>query len=95
MLVSSVQHSDRYSDQLLSHVQLFATPWTAAHLAYLAITNTRSLLKLMSIESMMPSNHLILCLPLFIFFSIIGYYKILSRVPCAIQQVLDVYLFYI
>ena len=82
-----------YSVQLLSHVQLFATPWTAAHLAYLAITNTQSLLKLMSIESMMPSNHLILCLPLFILFSIIGYYKILSRVPCAIQQVLVVYLF--
>jgi len=41
-----------------------ATPWTAAHQAFLTITNSRSLLKLMSIESMMPSNHLILCRPL-------------------------------
>ena len=42
----------------------FATPWTAAHQAYLYITNSRSLLKLVSIESVMPSNHLILCHPL-------------------------------
>ena len=48
----------------LSHVQLFATPWTAACKASLSITNSRSLLKLMSIESMMPSNHLMLCCPL-------------------------------
>ena len=47
----------------LSHVQLFATPWTAAHQASLSITNFRSLFKLMSIESVMPSNHLILCPP--------------------------------
>ena len=52
------------SVQLLSHVQLFVTPWTAAHQASLSITNSRSLLKLMSIESVMPSNHLILCCPL-------------------------------
>ena len=51
------------SVQLLSRVQLFATPWTAAHQATLSITNSHSLLKLMSIESMMPSNHLILCHP--------------------------------
>ena len=50
--------------QLLSHVQLFATPWTAAHQTFLSITNSRSLLKVMSIESVMPSNHLILCRPL-------------------------------
>ena len=49
------------SVQLLSHVQLFATPWTAAHQASLSITNSRSLLKLMSIMLVMPSNHLILC----------------------------------
>ena len=49
--------------QLLSRVWLFATPWTAAHQASLSITNSRSLLKLMSIESVMPSNHLILCCP--------------------------------
>ena len=52
------------SAQSLSHVQLFATPWTAACQASLSITNSQSLLKLMSIESMMPSNHLILCRPL-------------------------------
>ena len=52
------------SVQSLSHVQLFATPRTAACRASLAITNSWSSLKLMSIESVMPSNHLILCLPL-------------------------------
>ena len=52
------------SVQSLSHVRLFATPRTAAHQASLFITNTRSLHKLMSIESVMPSSHLILCLPL-------------------------------
>ena len=50
--------------QLLSHVQLFATPWTAACQTSLSITSSQSLLKLMSIESVMPSNHLILCCPL-------------------------------
>ena len=55
-LISSVQS--------LSHVRLFATPWTAAHQASLSITNSLSLLKLMSIESVMPSNHLNLCHPL-------------------------------
>ena len=45
----------------LSHVWLFVTPWTAAHQASLSITNFRSLLKLISIESVTPSNHLILC----------------------------------
>ena len=52
------------SVQLLSHVQIFATPWTAAHQASLSTINSWSLLKLMSIESVIPSNHLILCLPL-------------------------------
>ena len=52
------------SVQSLRHVQLFATPLTAAHQASLSITNSRSLLKGMSIESVMPSNHLILCHPL-------------------------------
>ena len=49
--------------QLLSRVQLFATPWTAARQASLSITNYWSLLKLMSTMSVMPSNHLILCHP--------------------------------
>ena len=53
------------SVQLLSHVQLFATPWIAACQASLSITNSQSLLKLMSIESVMPSSHLILCSPFF------------------------------
>ena len=52
------------SVQLLICVQLFATPWIAAHRASLSITNSQSLLKLMSIESVMPSSHLILCRPL-------------------------------
>ena len=52
------------SVQLLSHVRLFATPWTAACQVSLYITNSRSLLKLMSIELVMPSNHLIFCHPL-------------------------------
>ena len=47
----------------LSRVRLFVTPWTAAHQASLSITNFRSLLKLMSITSVMPFNHLILCRP--------------------------------
>ena len=59
-IISSVQFS---SVQWLSRVWLFATPWTAAHQASLSITYSRSLLKLMSIESVMPSNHLI-CRPL-------------------------------
>ena len=54
-----------FSVQSLSHVGLFATPWTAAHQASLSTTNSWSLLKLMSIASVMPSHHLILCSPLF------------------------------
>ena len=50
--------------QSLSCVQLFVTPWTAAHQASLSLTNSQSLPKLMSIELVMPSNHLILCRPL-------------------------------
>ena len=52
------------SVQLLSCVQFFVTPWTAARQAYLSITNSWSLLKLMSIELVIPSNYLILCCPL-------------------------------
>jgi len=62
------QHSEASirSDQSLSQVQLFATPWIAAHQASLSITNSRSSLRLTSIESVMPSSHLILCRPLFL-----------------------------
>ena len=52
------------SVQLLSRVQLFGTPWTTTHQASLSITNSQKLLKLMSVKSVMPSNHLILCCPL-------------------------------
>ena len=62
---SFVETSVHFSSvQSLSHVQLFATPWTAACQASLSITNSQSPPKSMSIESMMPSNHLILCRPL-------------------------------
>ena len=56
--------------QLLNHVRLFAAPWTTAHEASLSCTVSRSLLKFMSIESVMPSNHLILCRPLLVLPSI-------------------------
>ena len=52
---------DKSSIQLISHVRLFVTPWTTAHLASLSITNSWSLLELLSIKSVMPSIHLILC----------------------------------
>ena len=58
------------SVQSLSRVRLFVTPWTVARQASLSITNSQSLLKLMSIESVMPSNHLILCRPLLLLPSI-------------------------
>ena len=56
--------------QSLSHVQLFATPWTAARQVSLSFTISQSLLKLMSIESVIPSNHLFFCHPLFLLLSI-------------------------
>ena len=56
--------------QSLSHVRLFATPWTAAHQAFLSFSIAQSLLKLMSIDSVMPFNHLILCHPLLLLLSI-------------------------
>ena len=59
--IASVKFSSLHS---LSHVRIFATPWIAAHHTSLSITNSQSSLKLMSIESMMPSSHLILCRPL-------------------------------
>ena len=60
-----IQSEQKFSSvQLLSRVQLFSIPWTAAHQASLSIAKSRSLLKLMSTESVVPSNHLILCHPL-------------------------------
>ena len=67
------------SVQSLSRVRLFVTPWTAAHQAPLSITNSWSLLKLMSIESVMPSSHLILCCPLFLSPSIIPSIRVFSN----------------
>ena len=67
--------------QSLSCVWLFATPWTAAHQASLYFTICWSLLKLMSIESMMPSNHLILCRPLLLLPSIFPSIRVFSNEP--------------
>ena len=66
------------SVQPLSRVRLFATPWTAAHQASLSITNAWSLLKLMSIDLVMPSNHLILCHPRLLQPSIIPSIRVFS-----------------
>ena len=62
--VNPISHSVPVSVQSLSRVRLFVTPWTTAHQASLSITNSQSPPKPMSIESVMPSNHLILCRPL-------------------------------
>ena len=67
------------SVQSLSHVQLFGTPWTAARQASLSITSSQSLLKLMSIELVMPSNHLILCCPLLLLPSIFPNIRVFSK----------------
>ena len=72
----------RYMDssvQSLSRVRLFVTPWTAARQASLSIANSRSLLKLMSIKSVMPSNHLILCCPLLLLPSIFPSFRVFSN----------------
>ena len=72
-------HLLRFSSvQSLSHVRNFATTWTAAHKAYLSITNFWSLLKLMSVESVTPSNHLILCHPLLLLPSIFPSIRVFS-----------------
>ena len=67
------------SVQLLSHVRLFATPWIAAHQASLSITNSQSLLKLMLIELVTPSNHLILCHPFLLLPSISPSIRVFSN----------------
>ena len=75
-LRTSIQFS---SVQSLSCVQLFATLWTVAHQASLSITNFQSLLKLMSIELVMPSNHLSLCCPLSLLPSILPSIRVFSN----------------
>ena len=67
------------SVQSLSHVQLFATPWTAAHQASLSITTSRNLHKLICSKSVKPSNHLILCHPLFLLSSKFPSIKVFSN----------------
>jgi len=67
------------SVQLLSRVRLFVTPWTAARQASLSITNSRSLPKLMPIELLMPSNHLVLCRPLLLLPSIFPSIRVFSN----------------
>ena len=74
-----IQMHTHSSVQSLSHVQLFATPWIAACQASLSITISRSSLKLTSIESVMPSNHLILCCPLLLLLSIFPNIKVFSN----------------
>ena len=73
------------SVQSLSRVRLFGTPWTAARQASLSNTNSQNLLKLMSIESVMPSNHLILCHPLLLPPSIFPSIRIFSN-----ESILDI-----
>ena len=65
--------------QLLSYVQLFAVPWTAALQASLSFTISQNLLRLLSIESVMPSNHLILCHPLLLLPSIFPSIRVFSK----------------
>ena len=72
-------HTHTHRIQSLSHVWLFATPWTAAHQASLSITNSRSLLKLIPVASVMPSNHLILCHPLLLLPSIFPSISVFSN----------------
>ena len=72
-------YSQFSSVQSLSHVWLLATPWTAARHASRSITNSRSLFKLMSIESVMPSNHLLLCHPLLLLPSIFPSIRVFSN----------------
>ena len=67
------------SVQSLSRVRLFASPWTATRQAPLSITNSENLLKLMSIDSVMPSNHLILCCPLLLLPSIFPSIRVFSK----------------
>ena len=77
--IKGVQHHQFSSVQSLNHVWLFVTPWTAARQASLYITNSRSLLKLMSIKSVMPSNHLIHCHPLLLLPSILPSIRVFSN----------------
>ena len=67
------------SVQSLSCIRLFPTPWAAARQAYLSITNSQSLLKVMSIESVMPSNHCVLCCPLLVLPAVLPSTRVFSN----------------
>ena len=91
LLSTNLTTQDRTSSvQSLSCVWLFVTPWTAAQQASLPITNSRSLLKLMSIESVMPSNHLILCRSLLLLPSIFPSIRVFSKRVSSSHQVAKV-----
>ena len=85
--IKSVQFS---SVQSLSRVQLFLTPWAAARQASLSFTNSQSLLKLMSIKSVMPSNHLILWCPLLLLPSIFPSIRVFSNPSHQVAKVLEI-----
>ena len=74
----SLSQNVKFVVQLFSHVRLFATPWTATCQASLSFTISQSLIKLMSVESVMPSNHLILCCPLLLLPSIFPSFRVFS-----------------
>ena len=79
LIVVTGTNKEISSVQLLSRIRLFATPWTAACQASLSITNSWSLLKLMSIESVKPSNHLILCILLLLLPSVFPRIRVFSN----------------
>ena len=103
-LFSSIQYRSHVSHDMtllylypvqfstVSHVQLFVTPWTAACQASLSITNSQRLLKLMSVELVMPSNHLILCRPLLLLTSIFPSIGDISYIVSCQLQVVTVFL---
>ena len=79
-LISFPFYNTQFSSvQSFSHVRLFSTPWIAAHQASLSVTSSRSLLKLMSIESVMPFNHLILCRPLLLLPPLLASIRVFSN----------------
>ena len=84
---SCIKGAQFSSVQPLSRVRLFAIQWTEARQASLSITNSQSLLKLMSIESVMPSNHLILCHPLLFLPSIFPSIRVFSNEDSSLHQV--------
>ena len=76
--INDVDVTQFSSVESVNRVRLFATPWTAAHQPFLSFTNSQSLLKLMSFETVMPSNHLILCHPLLLLPSIFSSIRVFS-----------------